>query len=396
MRLTDISIRALKPPAEGAVTQFDDTLSGFGVRVSKGGTKTYVLVQGRSRTRTKIGRVGILTLAQAREKAKSILAEKQLGRYQQCSVTFSEGLAVYIEHLEKTTRPRTVYETKRLLTKYFKPKLSDEKIIDIRKGAITPIISSLADTPSQAHHAHVAVMGFFNWASGTYLEFNPIQSLQAPPKPPSRDRVLIDAELGDVFRKAIGSSESYAKLSALLILNGQRINQFRCLDPAWIDDKERLFKFPPSIMKGKRSHTLPYGELTSSILDTLPKKGLSFPANGKPEKPMSGISKFKAEFDEGFAFHYTHHDFRRTLRTFLSGKVPREVAERILDHKDRDDTELTYDRYDYVPEMRAALELWETKLIGLLSPQGVTLGRCNAPFTRSSCNDEAHNRLETA
>ena len=49
MKLTDISLRALKAPEKGAVTYFDDTLKGFGVRVSSGGTKSYVLLIGNSR-----------------------------------------------------------------------------------------------------------------------------------------------------------------------------------------------------------------------------------------------------------------------------------------------------------------------------------------------------------
>src|SRR5579872_3633503 len=95
MRLTDISVRALKVPERGQVKHFDDTLKGFGVRVSQGGAKTYFLMHGRARTLTTIGRVGIITLAQARDKAKTILSEKQLGRYQAPTISFEEALELY-------------------------------------------------------------------------------------------------------------------------------------------------------------------------------------------------------------------------------------------------------------------------------------------------------------
>lgn len=39
MLLTDISIRAPKPPPHGAKTYFDDAVKGFGVRVSMGGAE---------------------------------------------------------------------------------------------------------------------------------------------------------------------------------------------------------------------------------------------------------------------------------------------------------------------------------------------------------------------
>lgn len=72
MKLTDISVRALKNPEQGATIFYDDTLAGFGVRVSQAGTKSFVLTHGVRRTRETIGRVGILSLSEARQEAKSI------------------------------------------------------------------------------------------------------------------------------------------------------------------------------------------------------------------------------------------------------------------------------------------------------------------------------------
>ena len=42
-KLTDIAIRSLPAPASGQVIHLDDQLQGFGVRVSHGGSKTFVL-----------------------------------------------------------------------------------------------------------------------------------------------------------------------------------------------------------------------------------------------------------------------------------------------------------------------------------------------------------------
>jgi hypothetical protein len=46
MRLTDLSIKTLQPPEKGVIVYSDDTLTGFGVRVSQAGTKSYVLTHG--------------------------------------------------------------------------------------------------------------------------------------------------------------------------------------------------------------------------------------------------------------------------------------------------------------------------------------------------------------
>lgn len=78
LRLTDINIKALKPPAKGVAVYSDDTLIGFGVRVSQAGTKSFVLTHGPRRERETLGRVGVLSLQGARAEAKRRLAEYTL------------------------------------------------------------------------------------------------------------------------------------------------------------------------------------------------------------------------------------------------------------------------------------------------------------------------------
>lgn len=80
MRLTDIRIRSLKIPESGAVVYPDDHVSGFGVRVSEGGTKSFVLTHGPRRQCETIGRVGVLSLHDTRAEAKRRLAEYTLGK----------------------------------------------------------------------------------------------------------------------------------------------------------------------------------------------------------------------------------------------------------------------------------------------------------------------------
>src|ERR1043166_3336358 len=97
MRLTDISIRSLKAPAAGAVVDRDDTMSGFGVRVSEGGTKSFVLTHGPRRIRETIGRVGIVTLMEARSEAKRRLDQYTLGKEKTRAVTWGGAIAEYLE-----------------------------------------------------------------------------------------------------------------------------------------------------------------------------------------------------------------------------------------------------------------------------------------------------------
>jgi hypothetical protein len=75
--LTDVSVRAIPAPARGQTTVWDK-LSPLGVRVSQGGSKTFIVMVASGQRRV-IGRFGILTLAEARTEAKRVLAQKTLG-----------------------------------------------------------------------------------------------------------------------------------------------------------------------------------------------------------------------------------------------------------------------------------------------------------------------------
>ena len=56
MRLTDLAIKHLDPPEKGQRIVFDDALKGFGLRLSQGGSKTWVIVKGKERKLRTLGR----------------------------------------------------------------------------------------------------------------------------------------------------------------------------------------------------------------------------------------------------------------------------------------------------------------------------------------------------
>ena len=146
MRLTDITIRNLKPPERGQKIYRDDTLKGFGVRCSSGGAKTYVLMHGANRQLTTLGRVGVIKLSDARDAARTILAERTLGKHQSRRIAYDDALKAFLEHSEQKNRPRTVRDYKRLLNRHFR--FGREQLADISQQEIMRRIYRLKDTPS--------------------------------------------------------------------------------------------------------------------------------------------------------------------------------------------------------------------------------------------------------
>jgi hypothetical protein len=78
MCFADRPMAAIAATERGQHLCTDDTIPGFGSHVGAV-SKAFVLAIGEDRRRIMIGQYPIVSLAQAREKAKRILAERQLG-----------------------------------------------------------------------------------------------------------------------------------------------------------------------------------------------------------------------------------------------------------------------------------------------------------------------------
>ncbi|MGZ3321857.1 MAG: Arm DNA-binding domain-containing protein, partial [Xanthobacteraceae bacterium] len=71
-------MKAAKPPERGTTTLWDGALKHFGVRISQGGAKSFIILVASGR-REVIGRYPTISLADARAEGKRRLAEYALG-----------------------------------------------------------------------------------------------------------------------------------------------------------------------------------------------------------------------------------------------------------------------------------------------------------------------------
>jgi hypothetical protein len=159
--LTDIAIRSLAAPETGQVTYTDETLPGFGVRVSSGGARTFVLVHGIRRERITLGRYPIISLSKARTEAKRILAEETLRTHTNPTIRFKEALDLFFStHCDKRNKQSTAAETKRLLNRHFLSALQRETLEEISPQLIARIVDRLSSTPGECNHAFTAIRTF--------------------------------------------------------------------------------------------------------------------------------------------------------------------------------------------------------------------------------------------
>lgn len=373
MRLSDVGIRALKAPEKGAQIYYDDVLTGFGVRVSEGGTKSFVLTHGIRRQRETIGRVGVVSLQDARSEAKRRLAEYTLGKTKLSSPSWAQALEEFLAEIERKRKGRTHRDYSRLLRKHFR--FGETKLSDISPGEFAKKLDKLSDVPSEQHHASVVLHTFVRWAHRKhYLDTDPLSRMKSSHRYRPRSRILTDAELAKVW-KAAATMGQYGVIVQLLILTGQRVGEISKLTRSMVGDDN--ITLPSWLTKNGREHRFPIGTTATSILSSRLRSGsgtpatLLFLARGKPNASFNGFSKSKAKLDRlSEVTDWTIHDLRRTFASGLASLgVPLPVVERLLNHVSGSFAGIVgvYQRYDYAPEMREAVELWDKHVHTLLA-----------------------------
>lgn len=341
---------------------WDQLLPCFGCRVSQGGTKTFILK--KDNRRLTIGRFPVISLAQARTEAKRLFAEHTLGQLRPRSLSTAAVTEEFLADCERKNRSRTVGDYHRLLTKYFSFK---EGLQDISHQDIMRRLDRIA-APSERNHALVAAKIFFNWAvKKRYRSDNPVDGAVQQARVP-RSRVLSGQEIRAVWLACEGAFGAVVKL---LILTGQRRGEIAALRREWIDESKRVICFPASVTKNRREHVIPYGLMGSEVfVGASAEAGLLFPARGK-DTPFNGFGKCKAALDRRISIEpWTLHDLRRSFATNLAalGVAP-HIVERLLNHASGTISGVAaiYNRFQYMDEMRSAIDAWERRLGSLLS-----------------------------
>jgi len=393
--LTDIAIRTAPIPDRGQVEIWDATIPGFGIRISARARKSFVLVyraQGRARRLT-IGPYPSVTLATARARAHTALGQIAAGAdpatdkvVERRRPTAESFEALVDEFIEKYAKPRNRnwQETQRILRREFVPRWGIRAVGSIKKGEVTEAIDRMVKrgSPGAATRTFAIVRRFFNWCvERGVLEVSPCHLLRAPTAQNSRDRVLSDDEVCSVWKAAATIGYPYGHIVQLLVLTAQRKGEVAGLRWSEFDSSDKLWSLERERTKSKRQHVVPLSPAALDIIRSVPRidQQLLFPSViGKGL--VSGFSKWKARLDEvSGVSDWRLHDLRRTAATGMARLcVAPHVIERVLNHTSGilGGVAGIYNRFQYVSEMRDALEHWATHVEALLKPSNVEADDC--------------------
>lgn len=369
--LSDRTLKALPVPSSGQVTYWDSGLTGFGVRVSQGGTKSFIVVYGPNRTRKTIGRYPTISLKQARNKAKELIAAFTLGLDRKRSITWTEARSLFLDDCERRLREATVRYYKSRLDSHFR--FGKRNLSDLSRQDFQNKIRACQTSRGEQHHALVVARTLLNWAvREEYLDASPLAGMRGFKPPKARERTLSDDELREVFTKAAVAPYPFGDIVSLLVLTGMRRSEVGHLKWDWINATEQVIRLPAKLAKNGRAHALPYGDIGCTVLGRVPELGPHlFPARNGNGPVFNGWGKCFERFCAGLddVEPFTLHDLRRTFAT-VHAKIgtPIHVTERLLNHVSGTISGVAaiYNRHDYMAEMRTAQAQYEEYLVRLM------------------------------
>lgn len=246
MALNNRTIAAAPPGAR----IWDDQVRGLCLRVSATGRKAFYLVY---RTRTgrqrgpKLADLEVMTLAQAREAAREMLAKVAVGgdpvadwRNERVAPTVAELGEQWLADHGRAIKPGTLRLYRIVFTKHIAPRLGALKVVAVQHADVDGVHKSLAGTPYLANRVLAAASCMFSYAEKHQMRplgSNPCAHVHRFPEK-KRKRYMRRAEAPSVAVQLAAHEANHTQAVAfiyLLILTGARPAEIASARREWIE-----------------------------------------------------------------------------------------------------------------------------------------------------------------
>lgn len=397
MKLTAAAVDKMQPTDRRQEIP-DSLCTGLYLVVQPTGKKSWQVRYRTSGThrRMTLGPYPVLSLAEARQRARDALAAAAEGRD-----PAEEARAAKAQKPEDDRdKVRTLFKTyakrhlaklksgdlvKRELDRFMVTTWGDRNIQDIAKRDVIDLLDGIADSGRvvTANRIRAYVNKFFSWCvERDVIAQSPAMGVKPAAKEASRDRVLSDDELRWFWAACDAEGFPWGPLGKFLLLTGQRLNE-----AAQMTDQEvrgALWHLSADRTKNSRAHDVPLSEAAGGVLKAIDRikgsAGYIFTTTGR--SPVSGFFKARATLAEAMEQiaakergepvdipRWTFHDLRRTAATGMARLgIPVRVTEAVLNHVSGTGGGIVavYQRHDFADEKRQALDAWARYVMQLV------------------------------
>lgn len=412
-KLTKTIVDNAKTDGPGDLWIWDTELKGFGLRVKASGRKLYVVryrAKDANRTQRKMNvcRASDASPDKARSMAREIFLEVAAGRdpaaeqrpgRERSAMTIEDMFKARVAHMKAVGRA-VADEVERVLL-LAKNNAADsigrkKAPADVTPDDIVKFVSTFfkAGHRGAADKARGYLAAAFSWAIKSANDYtvaerqdwgitrNPAADVAKDHGAATvRDRNLDAKEIRALWEFTqdgnAGFSAGVEVCLRMMIACGQRVQETLRIEGCEIDLDAGLWKMPAHKTKGrKRPHTIPLSRHIIPDLRRLKEKhgdGPLFPARAGSESGILGaISVAHAvrrwQDKDDTIERFQPRDLRRTWksRTHDAG-IDRFTRDLIQQHAKNDTGTKNYDRADYLPQMREAMNKWDAWLDAVLT-----------------------------
>lgn len=368
MKLTKYTIESASLPEKGQSFLWDSETRGFGVRLTPTG-RTYIIqgrVNGISR-RVSLGRHGVITLQQARKRAKKELLAMLEGkdpaiekkRAEAYSKTLREIANEYLKDrpdMKESSRADVLKHVNKAFSTW-----ADRPAVEITRDKVMDKFRELTERgPAQANQAFRNLRAILNYARAAYrpdgkplMVENPVSVLSDTKmwnKVKPRSGRIPTEKIGlawNTLRALRGSpgetiiTHTLTDAVSFLLLTGARWSEMAALTFEHIDLDEMWWDIPDP--KNRKPVKFPLSKVAVEILAARPKSNqYVFPARSGAGHIHDARGVFK-KVSEAVDVHVTAHDMRRTFRA-IAGECGIELwkTKLLMGHKLNQDVTISH------------------------------------------------------
>ncbi len=384
-KITKETLGTLKALDRWGTRYADRSLRGFYVRVKPDGSRHFEIRYGPRlrRRRFTIGKLGRLTLDQARARAKQLLAQAALGEdprrdreIAQAMPTFGTWKEVYVKRI------RGRLKSAKWIERYLNMAEARWKLrpLDsIRRADVEALYQKIgSEHRTSANRWHQSIRPLFAEAVREgILTANPAEGIKRYRENSPRARVLSDDEMKHLLDAVAHEKDPHARVGLyLLVESGARVSEV--LRARWEDFDLEAGTWRIPSPKAGYPQVVPLSRSAVAKLRRTPRLGAFVVAghggrkakDGKPaeEKPRADFKGpwartiarakeegAKAEMPADFLEDLHVHDVRRTFGLHVAKAAGLHVASKLLRHGDVRITERVYAPLG-IEDLRAAVE----------------------------------------
>ena len=284
------------------------------------------------------------------------------------------------EFVTRHVRPnrKGARDIERALRKDVEPAWGKRKARSVSRRDVILLLDAVEDrgSPVMRNRLSSLVGRMFSFAvERGILDTTPCVRIR-PLKEASRDRVLTTDEVQSLWTGMDAADMRPVTRIALklLLVTGQRRQEIVGARWGEIQEADDLLEIPAGRMKNGRVHMVPLSSLALDLLSQARElsEGSDWlfpsPISDGPLKPQTVTRALRINLAGMGLSGITPHDFRRTCATTMTKlEISQFVVGRVLSHTDQSITARVYDKNDYLPQKRQALNAWCAWLEGVIS-----------------------------